>query len=258
MKSGLGLPLTAILAFSRIAVEASPSRVLFIGNSYTDCNSLPRILENIVTSTGHPAPTTKAITPGGKTLEGHLNLEATLKLIDEGNWDVVVLQGQSLEAAMAEQSEKMRENFLQGATGLYERIKAKSPKARVVFYETWARHEDYWKDSKALKTIGKNPTEMQAFIRKWYQQAASGKKDCTVAPVGDAWERYTREPRAMRLHAKDHSHPAFNGSYLAALVIYATVYQPSTLDIAYHGSLTAGEASVLQRVAAEVMGPTPP
>lgn len=91
---------------------------------------------------------------------------------------------------------------------------------------------------------------MQAFIRKWYQQAASGKKDCTVAPVGDAWERYYLDPKAPRLHDKDNSHPVFQGSYLAALVLYATVLRPAKL-VDYHGDLTSEQASALQNIARE-------
>ncbi len=248
-----GFPFVAFLTFARLAGAAAPDRVLFIGNSYTGRNSMPKIFESIVASTGKPAPTTKASTPGGKTLDGHLKVPATLKLIDDGNWDVVVLQGQSLEAAMSETSEKMRENFLGGADRLYERIKAKSPKAKIVFYQTWARHTDFWQDSKANRSVGNNPTEMQAFIRKWYRRAATGKKDCVVAPVGDAWELHYQKPGTPRLHDGDNSHPTYSGSYLAALVIYTTIYRPPKLEISYHGSLPDHEAAALQKIATTIL-----
>lgn len=251
MRTKFLLLLAILLAFTLPAI-AAPARVLFVGNSYTGFNDLPKIFHDLVAKTTNPVPTIESTTPGGKTLEQHLNLPATLKLIDEGNWDVVVLQGQSQEAAMAEQFQNMRTSFLKGAAGLYERIKAKSPKARVVLYETWARHADYWKDPKADKGVGSNPTEMQARIRKWYQHAAGQRKDFVVAPVGDAWELNYKNPNPIRLHRKDNSHPDFTGSYLAALVIYATIYHPSNLNVTYHGNLTAAEAAHLQRFAAQV------
>ena len=157
---------------------------------------------------------------------------------------------------MAEQFENMRASFRKGAAGLYDRIKTKSPKARIVFYQTWARHADYWKDPKADKGVGNNPTDMQKRIRKWYQQVATNKKDCLVAPVGDAWDLNYKNPNAVRLHSKDNSHPAFSGSYLAALVIYATIYHPPNLNLAHHGNLTDAEAAYLQRIATQITSPT--
>lgn len=242
-----------LVLLAACAADAAPSRILFVGNSYTGVNNLPVIFREIVVSAGQPTPTIEAVTPGGKTLEQHSKLPDTLAKIDKGNWDVVIVQGQSQEAAMAERYGNMRESFLKGAAALFERVKAKSPNARIVLYETWARHADYWKDSKAEKTVGDNPTDMQARIRKWYGRIADGQKNVVVAPVGDAWELNYKNPASVRLHSKDNSHPAFNGSYLAGLVIYATIYQPATLNVRYTGNVRGNEASYLQQLAAQAV-----
>ena len=92
---------------------------------------------------------------------------------------------------------------------------------------------------------------MQARIRKWHQNAAAQKSDFIIAPVGDAWELNYKNPKAVRLHAADNSHPAFNGSYLAALVIYGTIYFPSDLNVAYHGDLGHAETLYLQGIATQ-------
>jgi hypothetical protein len=84
------------------AISPAPSRILFIGNSYTGVNKLPQIFQQIVASAVLPAPEVKSATPGGRTLAKHLEEAESLKLIDEGRWDVVVLQGQSQEAAKPE------------------------------------------------------------------------------------------------------------------------------------------------------------
>jgi len=130
--------LLAALAILLTLVPAVPAaeRLLFIGNSYTGVNNLPKIYQEIVASAGLPALEVKAATPGGKTLEQHLSDAKSLVLIAEGNWDGVVLQGQSQEAALSEESESIRASFLKGGGGLCERIRAKSPKARIVFYQT--------------------------------------------------------------------------------------------------------------------------
>ena len=247
------LLLALALLFATCVAEATSLRVLFIGNSYTSVNDLPAIFKQIAASAGNNAPAIEAATPGGKTLEQHSKLPDTLAKIDQGNWDVVVVQGQSLEAAISEVDNNVRTQFLGGAQALFGRIKASSPKARIILYETWARHADCWKDGKAQPGIGKDPAEMQARIRKWYQHAAAQTEGCVVAPVGDAWESNYQNSAAVRLHVKDNSHPAFNGSYLAALVLYATIYQPAALNVRYAGGLDAEEAAYLRQLAAQAV-----
>ncbi len=232
--------------------DSSSPRVLFIGNSYTSVNNLPQIFHDVAAGMGHAPSEIKAVTPGGVTLYQHFNSPDTLKLIDEGNWDIVILQAQSQEAAMSEQFLNMRDPFLKGAAGLYDRIKAGSPHAKIILYQTWARHTDYWNDPKADRSIGNNPADMEARIRKWHQNAAAQKSGLLIAPVGDAWELNYTNPNAIRLHAGDNSHPAFNGSYLAALVIYGTIYNPPNLNVRYHGNLNSAEALYLQTIAMQV------
>ena len=153
---------------------------------------------------------------------------------------------------MSERFQNMRDQFLKGAAGLYDRIKAGSPHVNIILYQTWARHADYWKDPKADRSIGNDPADMQARIRKWYQNSAAQRNDLLIAPVGDAWELNYKNPNAIRLHDADNSHPAFNGSYLAALVIYGTIYHPPDLNVPYHGDLEAAEALYLQTLAMQV------
>ena len=235
------------------APDSSSPRVLFIGNSYTSVNNLPQIFHDVAASAGHAPSEIKDVTLGGMTLYQHLTSPGTLKLIDEGNWDIVVLQAQSMEATMSEQFANWRYYFLKGAAGLYDRVKAGSPHAKIILYQTWARHADYWNDPKADRSIGNNPDDMQARIRKWHQNAAAQKNDFIIAPVGDAWELNYKNPNAIRLHAADNSHPAFSGSYLAALVIYGTIYHhPLNLNVFYHGDLNSAETLYLQTIATQV------
>jgi len=245
--------LLILTLLATIVAEASPSRILFVGNSYTSVNNLPAIFKEVVASAGQPPPTIEAATPGGKTLEQHSRLPETLAKIDKGNWDVVIVQGQSQEAAMSEVADNMRTSFLGGAEALFARIRAKSPNAKIVLYETWARHADYWKNPQANTYVGHNATEMQARIRKWYAKIAEGQKNVVVAPVGDAWELNYKNPAAVRLHSKDNSHPAFNGSYLAALVFHAMIYQPATLKVRHTGNIRGKEAAYLQKLAAQAV-----
>lgn len=240
--------LCLLLAPVLAAVAAEPERVLFIGNSYTHVNKLPDVFAEVVKSAGLKVPVIKAETPGGQTLKQHLTVQPkSLAAIDAGHWDVVVLQGQSQEPALAEVNPAIRADFVDSAAALCQRVRAKSPKARIVFYETWARHPDFWngKAKDFNPGVGKDPTEMQARLRLWYGNVAKA-NEAVVAPVGDAWERNYQSKQPFRLHVADNSHPDFNGTYLAALVMYKTIYQPKDVAVAYRGKLSEADAKTLQ------------
>ena len=237
-----------LLASLASASAGEPERVLFIGNSYTHVNKLPDVFAEVVKSAGYKVPVIKSATPGGQTLKQHLTVQPkSLALIDEGKWDVVVLQGQSQEPALAEVSPAIRTDFVDSAATLCQRIRVKSPQVRIIFYQTWARHPDSWttqgKDYNA--NVGKDPAEMQARLRLWYGNVAKA-NDAFVAPVGDAWERNYQSKQPYRLHVADNSHPDFKGTYLAALVMYKTIYQPKDLAVTYRGKLSEEEAKALQ------------
>lgn len=246
MRSHFGI--LCLLLASLAGRAADPERVLFIGNSYTQVNKLPEVFAEVLKSAGRKVPVIKSETPGGQTFKQHLTVQPkSLAAIDAGQWDVVVLQGQSQEPALAEVSPTIRADFVDSAAALCRRIRAKSPQARIVFYETWARHPDFWvtKGKDFNVSVGQNPTEMQARLRLWYGNVAKA-NDAVIAAVGDAWERNYQSKQPLRLHVADNSHPDFNGTYLAALVMYQTIYQPKDVAVKYRGKLSEAEATALQ------------
>jgi hypothetical protein len=243
----------AVLGWASVssAQAKAPARVLFIGNSYTFYNKLPELFADMVKSTGGKAPLVKSHTPGGCTLIKHSKDPKALALIDEGNWDVVVVQGQSQEAALSEVSETTRGDFLTGGKELGKRIREKNPKARIILYQTWARHPDAWKDPGKKAGIGSSPNEMQQWNHTWYDRLASEMPGgATVAPVGDAWAMsYAKNP-GLLLHVKDNSHPSFAGSYLAGLVLYRAIYTGKPLSsVRFKGSLTDKDVAALKAIA---------
>jgi hypothetical protein len=175
-----------------------------------------------------------------------------MKLVDEGNWDVVVLQGQSQEPAIAEADEAVRKEFLESAAELCRRVRAKSPKVKIYFYETWARHADYWKATKKGPDVGANPKEMQTRLRKWYGIVAKD-NDATFVPCGDAWELNYASAAPVRLHTADHSHPEFVGTYLNALIFFGKIYDVKAPAPIWSGKLDEAQAKLMQGLAARVL-----
>ncbi|MFM9016863.1 MAG: hypothetical protein ACKOLZ_05045 [Verrucomicrobiota bacterium] len=213
-------------------VAADPGKVLFIGNSYTGVNGLPKVYAEIAKSAGRPVTKVAASHPGGRTLQDHLTIKGTLDLIDQGGWDVVVVQGQSQEAALSENNPKTKWNngsvtdFLEGGKALVGKIREKSPRGRIILYQTWARHADFWKATKTRESalsLGADPAEMLSRNGKWYGELAKA-TGAEVAPVGIAWGLNYASKEPLRLHSADNSHPAFAGTYLAALVIFGRTH----------------------------------
>jgi len=252
MKSSRVSWLAALLMLTSAAFASDPQRVLFIGNSYTGVNKLPEVFLEVVKSSGRPAPVVKSSTPGGRTLKQHLAIAGSMKLVDEGNWDVVVLQGQSQEAAIAETDETVRKEFQESAAELCRRVRAKSPKVKIYFYETWARHPDYWKAAKKGPDVGANPKEMQARLRKWYGVVAKDNAAMFV-PCGDAWELNYASAAPVRLHTSDHSHPEFVGTYLNALIFFGRIYDVKVPAPKWSGKLDEAQARLMQGHAAQVL-----
>lgn len=245
--------LVAFLALTSSAYAEDPQRILFIGNSYTGVNKLPDVFLEVVKDSGRSTPVVKSSTPGGRTLKQHLGIAGSMKLVDEGGWDVVVLQGQSQEPAIAEVDETVRKEFVESAAELCKRVHAKSPKADIYFYETWARHADYWGAAgKKGADIGANPKEMQARLRKWYGVVAKGNQ-ATLVPCGDAWELSYASAATVRLHTKDHSHPEFVGTYLNALIFFGKIYGVKAPAPKWTGKLDEAEAKLMQGFAAKVL-----
>jgi hypothetical protein len=244
--------LVAFLMLGTVALAEEPQRVLFIGNSYTGVNKLPDVFLEVVKGSSRPAPFVKSSTPGGRTLKQHLGIAGSMKLVDEGDWDVVVLQGQSQEPAIAEADEAVRKEFLESAAELCRRVRAKSPKAKIYFYETWARHADYWKATKKGPDVGANPKEMQTRLRKWYGIVAKD-NGATFVPCGDAWELNYASAAPVRLHTADYSHPEFVGTYLNALIFFGKIYDVKAPAPIWSGKLDEAQAKLMQGLAARVL-----
>jgi hypothetical protein len=254
LRRASGWALALGLVWFTPCAAAEVEKILFIGNSYTQFNDLPAMIRAIAVSAGRPVPEVAMHAPGGCTLKKHLAERRTVELIERGDWDVIVVQGQSQEAAFAAVNAGIRADFLDGGSELCQRFKAANPNGRIVLFQTWPRHPDLWKVAPAeAGLLGADAAEMQRRNHDSYAQLAAGIAGSVVAPVGDAWALKDAKPGAPRLHAADNSHPAPSGSYLAALVIYGTIYDTDSLAVEYRGSLGEAEATHLQSIAQQAL-----
>ena len=189
-----------------------PMRVLFIGNSYTRFNDLPRMVRSISEAVpgGRPVVASRVTGPGF-SLRRHWEHPELHTQIAEGDYDALVLQGRSLGPIEAPQ--ELREYAVRFAQH------AQSHGARIVLFETWARHQDHrLYRGQDVHT----PDEMLARIEQVYTSLGD-ELSAPVAPVGRAWgQARTALPRTA-LHRPDGTHPSVAGTYLSALVLYTTL-----------------------------------
>jgi hypothetical protein len=94
--------------------------------------------------------------------------------------------------------------------------------------------------------------EMTAQLSDAYTTAGNA-NDALVIPAGLAFARSIAKRPELNLYAADKRHPSPAGTYLAACVTFAALYQQTPVDNAYHATLDPATASFLQTVAWETV-----
>ncbi len=240
-----------LLSFGPLATLRAED-ILFFGNSFTSSNDIPKMVEAIAVSKGK-AVTVMAVTKGGQGFPYHLGNPATDPALESKPWNWVVLQDYSLAPTHA----RKVEDFMKYGQAFYDRIVQKSPAAGVVLYETWAFSPKHalFTAAEGKKAQFASPDELTGELQKNYAalqavlQAKDPKRPVLVAPVGTAFANCVRTHPDVNLFAPDFKHPNVDGSYLSALVIYATVYKDSPLGAAPGKKVKPADAKILQEVA---------
>ncbi|MEM7503838.1 MAG: DUF4886 domain-containing protein [Pseudomonadota bacterium] len=235
-------PVAAAPAVERLENEA-PERVLFVGNSYLYYNdSVHNHVRRIAEDVGpRGVYRYKSATIGGARLSHH-HIDSLLEPgrlgIDEA-FDLVILQGGSAEPL----SEDSRAQFRESAVQMAKKIRATG--AEVALYMTHAYVEpDRRYAPNLIDTIA--PTYL----------SVGNALDALVIPVGIAFERAYEQRPEIELHKPfDGSHPSILGTYLAACVVYGSVYGNAVSGIAYdyYGAVSEADAAFLQGIADETV-----
>jgi hypothetical protein len=210
-------------------------RVLFVGNSLTQGNDLPLLVEALAAAGGRPL-SSESVTFGGAALEDHWRL-GTQDRIAAGGWRYVVLQ--------------------QGPSSL--------PESRANLREWTARFDAVIREARgvtSLYMVWPESARREVFpqVSDSYRLAAQDVGGILL-PAGDAWIAAWRRNPSLALYGSDGFHPTLAGSYLAALTIYAgltggsPVGLPGRLTLRNGASVEvdARDVPVLQAAAAEVV-----
>jgi PKD repeat protein len=243
------LLLACFITIISISINAQQKNVLFIGNSYTGVNDLPSLVKNVALSLGDTI-FTDSNTPGGYTFNLHSTNATTLSKIAQGTWDYVILQAQSQEPSFP--PSQVASQTYPYAASLVNAIRQANSCTEPVFYMTWGR-----KNGDAANCASYAPLctyeGMQQRLRESYMEMSLD-NSATTSPVGVAWKNFRDAYPTVELYTGDESHPSIYGSYLAACVFYATLYQKSPIGATYIPSgINASDALNIQTIASNTV-----
>ena len=200
------------------------TRVLFIGNSLTYVNDLPRMVEAVARLGGDTSMATAAVAFPDFALEDHWNEGSARKALAQSRWEFVVMQ---------QGPSSLPENQASLATwaGRFDPI-IRGAGAEPVLYMVWP----------SAGRSGDFPGVLAG-----YRNAAAAVRG-RFAPAGDAWLAAWALDPATALYGGDGFHPSASGTYLAALVIVGRItgLDPRTLpaSIPFNGgTLSLPEAA---------------
>ncbi len=224
---------------------AKPERVLFVGNSYLYYNdSLHNHVRRMVAASGLSDMKTlkyKSATISGAMLFDH-NIDSYLepgKLRVKDPFQVVVLQGFSAAATKKGHPPKFAATVAEFAK------KIAAAGGETALYMTHAY----------VKPHKKYDPEMIRAIEKLYVETGNT-VGALVIPVGLAFEEAYKQRPELNLHQSyDSSHPSLEGTYLAACVVFASLYGQSPVGNGYDyfGAVPKDTAQFLQQVAADTV-----
>jgi hypothetical protein len=219
------------LVFLFLVACSSPvsTHILFIGNSFTFFNGgVDKQLKGLA-----PDSSSSVIAVGGYTLRDHLNAGEALRRIQPGGWDYVVLQEQSQTPVLDSQ------NFFNAVRDFDVAIRATG--AHTILLMTWA-YPDSLRNGVTTENLA------AAYL------GVGSELGILVAPAGLAFARSLQEKPGLILFSQD-GHPTLYGTYLAACVLYGTIFGKTPAGNPYSDRAISPEIwDFLQRIAAQSLG----
>lgn len=235
----------ALLYLGFYAMAQDATKVLFIGNSYTEVNNLPEMVEKAAKSTGRSLTHT-ASTPGGATFSQHCSNQS-MTLIQQGGWDYVVLQEQSQYPSFP-QSQVENECFP------YAQILANAVHtvgARPMFYMTWGRKDGDQHNAQFFPVLG-TYEGMDSMLYERYMDMAV-RNEASVCPVGRVWRYLRKNHPSIELYQSDGSHPSVAGSYAAACSFFVMIFHADPTEITYEADLEPDVAQIIRQAVSTVV-----
>lgn len=231
-------------SYSFASSDNNPTKILFLGNSFTGWNEMPNMVKSYGDSTNVEIYVDTYLLYGRSLYE--ISIAAALETkIKSKDWDFIVMQDSPYRIAYPD--DFANSNPLYPAI---QRIKhlalLNNESTKFVFFLPWA-YEDgqYW-----VEPDGDDYFEMQ---RKVIENTIEIGEifELLIAPVGFAWNALIYSGNEIKLFEDDLTHPTVEGSYLAASVIFSTIFNLPVTNNSYSAEISSENASYMQNIATE-------
>ena len=211
--------LVCLLSITWLNANAGHSdslKILFIGNSYTHMNSMPKIFERICKEKQKPV-FVQMNTMSGASFKVHYTRNDMFESIRSKKWDYVVLQGYSRELSLS--YDKIDQETVPPLSKIIDSIRLYNPCSNILFYMTWGYKNGF------NESIENDTYEKMTFnIANGYRYVASC-YDFPIVPVGIVWSKVRAKYPQINLYDEDEAHPNKNGSYLSACTFYCSIFR---------------------------------
>ena len=168
-------------------------RFLFVGNSLTETNHLPKIIKDIYAEMGIVI-STRTIAPPGYGLEDHWNVGLIQPLISSNYYDYVIIQqGPSSQ-------EYGRWSLIEYGGRIADLCNANDNNTKLAFFMVWPSLTYY----DTFDGVITNYTD------------AANLSNAILLPVGRNWKHYFDETNDFSYYDSDGFHPSMAGSQRAA------------------------------------------
>jgi hypothetical protein len=194
-------------ASASIGQEENATTVLFVGNSYTHYNNMPKLFQKIADSKGENV-ITEMDAKSGHSFNMHANRPELFEHIKKSKWDYIVLQGFSRELSFS--PSVIDTASLPHLEKILDSIYSNNPCTKVLLYMTWG-YKTGIEDREDVNTYQK----MSDAVRRGYKYVAR-KYGLSIVPVGGVYEQlknYSDGSLFHCLYQDDHQHPTIFGSY---------------------------------------------
>jgi hypothetical protein len=178
------------------ATQSASIRVLFIGNSLTYMNDLSGTVAALGGSAGLTITVASVAKPNFALIDHVEGKSNAVDMIDEGNWDYVVLQQGPSALDLS------RDTLIIAARRLDRHIRAAAGRSALLMV---------WPESSRFAVFDE--------VRDSYRVAAES-VDGLFLPAGEAWRAAWATDPQLQLYGADGYHPSELGTYVAALVVY--------------------------------------
>ena len=189
-----------------IISTANAQKILFVGNSLTYSNDLPKILEEVSENFGKTI-TTKSLCFPNYAIIDHLNEGKLHNILSSEKFDyLVVQQGPSSQS----EGKKMLIEDGRKLKKLCDKYNIK-----MVYFMVWTSKEWYH----IIDLVIEN------------HEVAAKKNNAMLFPVAQVWKKYNTHKNIDSLYSFDGFHPSKTGSFLSALVMFHKLFPKENLHL---------------------------